>query len=64
MGKFLNGHGSGPGPSPKARGLGPFKNLPMKELAHEQELAHSNLAGVGWGGWGGVGWGWGGGGES
>ena len=24
----------------------------MKELAHEQELAHSNLAGVGWGGWG------------
>ena len=27
----------------------------MKELAHEQELAHSNLAGVGWGGWGGGG---------
>ena len=27
----------------------------MKELAHEQELAHSNLAGVGVGGWGGVG---------
>ena len=26
----------------------------MKELAHEQELAHSNLAGVGWAGWGGM----------
>ena len=25
----------------------PFKNLPMKELAHGQEFAHSNLAVVG-----------------
>ena len=28
---------------------------PIYELAHLQELAHSNLAGVGWGG---VGWIW------
>ena len=50
------GPGAAPGPGPdldrrgpRARGLGPFKNLPIQELAHEQELAHSNLAGVGWG---------------
>ena len=40
---------------PRARGLGAG---PIYELAHLQELAHSNLAhsnlaGVGWGGWGG-----------
>ena len=38
-------------------GAAPF----IYDLAHLQELAHSNLAGVGWGGW--VGWGgveWGG----
>ena len=68
MGKFLDGprpralgphrSRSGPGPGARPQGPGPgagamSKNLPMKELAHEQELAHSNLAGVGWGGWGG-----------
>ena len=62
------GPGAAPGPGPDLDRRGPrawahsrtcpFKNLPMKELAHEQELAHSNLAGVGWGGVG-VGWGWG-----
>ena len=34
----------GPARGPRARGLGAgamSKNLPMKELAHEQELAHS-----------------------
>ena len=63
MGKFINGAVSrAPGPGvassppnppfsppggPRARGLGAG---PIYELAHLQELAHSNLAGVGWGG--------------
>ena len=57
-----------PGPEPEqelAHGPGPgvgamSKNLPMKELAHEQELAHSLTCrgGLGWGGVGGWGvWG-------
>ena len=44
-----------PGPSARPQGPGPgagamSKNLPMKELAHEQELAHSLTCrgGVGW----------------
>ena len=43
--------GAAPGPGAWAHSRTcPFKNLPMKELAHEQELAHSTLPG-----WGGVG---------
>ena len=64
MGRFLSGprpqalepRRARPGPGGAALGPGawahsrtcPFKNLPMKELAHDQELAHSTLAGVGW----------------